>query len=206
MKTFTIIVAAGTVANPAGTAIDVVGTFVKLIASTAVAGSVKLRAERVGGQGQSGKTLGQDLGLETGDKPKFEEPFDHLTFQNTSGAQVTLTAIIGLGDHDANSVVGSISVANPAGSTTTSTADAGIAATSSLDFASDSTIRERFLQIPNSNTNELCVRDQSGTTSAGARLNPAGGLLWLLWNNYGALRVRNNGAAAQTLYILTSFN
>lgn len=202
MKTFTIIVAAGSVANPGATTVDVVGTFVKLVSSTGAAGVVKLRAERVGGGGQSSKTLGQDLTLDAGERPKFEETFDHLTFQNTSGAQVTLVAIIGLGDHESSSLTGSISLSNVAGSTTTSPADVSIGATSSLDLASDSTIRERLLQVPSTNTGELCVRDQSGTTSAGARLNPSGGLGWLVWSNYGALRIRNNGASAQSIFQL----
>lgn len=182
---------------------DVRGTFLKCISSTGAAGAITARVERQGTSKAPGAVLADGLTLNPGDKPKFGEPFDMVTFTNSTGADISLTVVAGAGDHDQNSLVGSVSVSNLVGSTNDSPADVAITAASSLDLAADSTIRERVFQAADANTGDVCIRDQTGTTSAGVRINPAR-LAMFTWSNSGALRLRNNSGATQNVQILNN--
>lgn len=156
------------------------------------------RVEKVG----DGRVVADGILVRTAAGYRFQTFYDRIVLTGTAGATATLWT--GEGEGNLNLLSGSVSISNAAGSTLASPADVSIAASASLDLAADPTIRERILQVPSSNTGELCVRDQTGTTSAGLRLNPTGGLLFLVWGNSGALRIRNNTAAAQSVFQLNN--
>lgn len=164
MRSYPMVIAAN-----AQVEIDGRATFCKIVSNTGATGSLTMKAENA-----SNQTVGADfLTVNVGDKPKFAQPCDKLTFYNTTGAPINVTAIIGIGDHEQYSLVGNVGLNNWSGQSLSSPADNAIAASASLDLAADATIRERVFQALTSNTGELCVRDQTGITSAGFRLIPA---------------------------------
>lgn len=169
--------------------IGAVGTFVRL--RNASAGLVLSAQAEVGGG-----MLADNLEVANGDMPRFKERFAYLTFKNPTGAIITADAIIGEGEHEVSSIAGTVAVTNSAATTFDSSADTALANASSLDIAANSSQRELILQGAQANTGELCVRDQAGTTSEGFRLYPGG---HIILGNSGAVRIRNNSGATQTL-------
>lgn len=175
---------------PANSSVNIpaVGTFVRVRNATA---TLILSV-----QGVDGGQLADYLEVSNGDKPTFNERFKLLTFRNPTAATVTADVVIGEGNHEVSSIAGTVAVTNSAASTFDSQADVSLTTASSLDIAVDLTRREILLQGAQANTGELCVRDQSGTTSEGFRLYAGG---HLILGNYAALRIRNNSAATQVL-------
>lgn len=172
---------------------DMVGTFAKVLSAT---GAFTLRAE----SRAKNRILSDSLELDIGDKVRFDElPFDILRLTDTSGAGNTIRLLVGTGDHDSDSVLGSVSVDNTAATTLDSAGDQNIANGASHDIAANAARRELILEAAETNTGSLLVRDQSAVTSEGIRLKP-GERLFLSFK--GALRVRNNSGAAQDLYIV----
>lgn len=175
---------------------DFVGTFMKVKSAT---GAFKVKVEsRQGGRGQY-RQLGDELELSAGAKPRFEERFDRVTFVDLSGANNTIVLIVGAGDHDDDSVTGSVSVTNTAASTVDSLPDVTLLTATSHDIAADTTVREWMFEADELNTAALRIRDQSGTTDEGKRLKPGE---TVIMSAKGALRVRNNTGANQTFSIL----
>lgn len=175
--------------------LDEVGTFIRLKSAT---GAVKVRAESKNANTGGYRSLANELELAAGDRLRFNERFDYLLFTDLSGANNALVLIIGEGDHEAESVTGSVSVTNDAASTFDSSADVALADASSHDLAADATVREWIFEADAGNTGDLRIRDQAGTTSEGKKLKP-GETVFL--SNKGALRIRNNSGAAQNFSI-----
>jgi hypothetical protein len=188
MRVHTIILTAGQQLN-----YDVVGTMAKVLSAT---GTFTLRAE----SRKSNAILSDDLEMSAGSKVRFdEEPFDLVRLTDTSGAGNTIRLLVGTGDHDSDSVVGSISVSNTAATTLDSSADVTLATANSHDIAANAARRELVLEADATNTGDLFIRDQSATTSEGKRLKP-GETVFLSFK--GALRIRNNSGANQTFGIV----
>lgn len=171
------------------------GTFVKLVSAT---GAVRMRAEQKAKAGGSYVALSEELELAQGDRPKFKAPFDSLTFTDLSGGANTLVLIVGEGDHEADSVVGSVSISNAAPATYDSSPDITLVTGSHQDYAADATSREYIFEAAETNTAALVIRDQSATTDEGKRLKPGE---TVVINTKGALRVRNNTGVNQTFYL-----
>lgn len=144
------------------------------------------------------RIIAGNLIVSNGDLIKFPESFKEIRLRNSTGVNITLALVIGEGDHQVNTLAGTVSVNNQAATTFASSADVSMATASSQDFAADATVRELILQAAQANSGELCVRDQSATTSAGFRLYPGG---HIILGNSGAVRVRNNSGATQVLQI-----
>lgn len=186
MKTYRIEIATAT-----SQALTVVGTFVKVVSTTGV---LTLRVEA-----PSGKILSDSLDLDAGDKPRFSEAFNKLTLTNDTGSDITAVLIVGLGDHDAAAVAGTVNVGNHAAPTFDSLPDLTAMATgASSDIAADATRRELIVQCPQTNTGEVCVRDQSGVTSEGIRVYPGEQKVFAC---RGAMRIRNNSGAVQDVFL-----
>lgn len=168
---------------------DLTGSMVKVLACT---GAFSIRAENRA----KARILSDDLEVDVGVKLRLPD-FDLLRVKDTSGAANTILLLVGDGDHDTDTVVGSVTVEHPG--TLDSQADQNIAAAASFDIAANASRRELILEAAAGNSDDLLVRDQAGVTSEGIRLKP-GERLFLSYK--GALRVRNNSAAAQDLYIV----
>lgn len=176
--------------------LDVVGTFIKVKSAT---GDVRVRAEsKRSGTGKY-RSLGEQLELSVGDRPKFTERFDFLSFTDLSGAPNSLVLIIGEGDHEADSVVGSVSVTNSAAASADSSPDVTLATGTSHDIAADATVKEWVLEADATNTGDLRIRDQGGTTDEGKKLKPGETVYHAC---KGAFRIRNNTGANQTFSML----
>lgn len=171
---------------------DAAGLFVKVKSAT---GAITVRAESRSGS----KILSETMAMSVGDKHRFAAPFDLLRVTDTSGAGNTVELIVGDGDHDSDSVVGSVSVTNTAATTLDSSADVTLVTATSHDIAANAARREIILEADATNTGDLFIRDQSGTTSEGKRLKP-GETVFLSCK--GALRIRNNSGANQTFGIV----
>lgn len=181
--------------------LDVTGEFVKVRSAT---GDIKVRAERRAkhdhdtGRVAPARILTDNLEMSIGDKAR-PGAFDLLRITDVSGAGNTVELIVGDGDHDSDSIVGSVSVTNTAATTLDSSADVTLVTATSQDIAANAARRELILEADVTNTGDLFVRDQSGTTSEGMRLKP-GEKIFLSFK--GALRVRNNSGANQTFGIV----
>jgi hypothetical protein len=172
---------------------DIVGTFAKVLSAT---GAFTLRAE----SRSKNRILSDSLELNVGDKVRFDElPFELLRLTDTSGAGNTIELLVGTGDHDSDSVLGSVSVDNTAATTLDSSADVTLATANSHDIAANAARRELILEADAGNSGDLFIRDQSGVTSEGKRLKP-GETVFLSFK--GALRIRNNSGANQTFGIV----
>lgn len=179
-------------------AFDLVGSFIKVLSAT---GAFTLRAENRKRNG----ILSEDLELEVGSKVRFldeqgnAKPFDLVRVTDTSGAGNTIVVLVGDGDHDSDSVLGTVSIDNTAATTLDSSADVTLATANSHDIAANAARRELILEADATNTGDLFIRDQSATTSEGKRLKP-GETVFLSFK--GALRIRNNSGANQTFGIV----
>lgn len=175
---------------------DMVGSFVKVLAAT---GAFTLRPESRAKKGTPGRIYAESLDLTVGAKARFPGTFDLVRVTDVSGAGNTIDLLVGEGDHDSDSIVGSVSVNNTAAVTLDSSADVTLATATSQDIAANATRRELILEADATNTGDLFIRDQSATTSEGKRLKP-GETVFLSFK--GALRVRNNSGANQTFGIV----
>lgn len=194
MRTYNLSIPAG-----GSVVLDILGTFFKLISTTAAAGEITVRADT---QSQDGNIGAYDLVVRVGDKPKFSAPFDKLTFFNSGAGTATAQIIAGLGDHDQDSLVGSVTATisgtvdvDQTNSVLCDSRDVGnLAAGASFDTALDATIRSRTIQADFGNTDVIWVRDTSGTANGGIALGPGD---TFTINSGGVVRIRNNSAAVQ---------
>lgn len=168
-----------------------VGDFIFVESST---GDVFLRAYNQ----SEGQLVADGVLVRAAVSYKFKQLYDDLTLDNTTGgSDVNLILWTGEGDANLNILSGTISALS--GGTFDSSATSTLTAASSLDIAADSTRRELHLQVPSTNTGDLDVRDNAGTTSEGMAMNPATGLLFYVISCSGAVRIRNNTASSQDI-------
>jgi hypothetical protein len=172
---------------------EVMGDFVKVLSAS---GRFELRAEK------DGRVLSDVMELQTGFRPKFDELFHRIRVRDLSGSANAIDLTIGRGDHDTPGG-GTTSVDNFAASSLDSSADVSLVTAASHDLAADATRRELIIDADETNSGNLRVRDQSGTTDEGPRLRP-GQTLTLPCS--GAVRIRNNSGATQIFSIAETKN
>lgn len=176
-----------------------VGSFVKVRSAT---GLIQVRCEQKGKEGN--RLLSNAMKMSVGDKHKFTDEdgklaqYQMVRVKDLSGAGNTVELIYGDGDHDSDSVVGSVSITNQAAATYDSQADVSLVTAASTDFAADPTVKEWILEADAANTGDLRIRDQSGTGDEGKKLKPGETIYHAC---KGAFRVRNNSGATQAFSV-----